>query len=86
MRHLFENHDLETAGRGQFVDITDDVVSMVDRSGVLNGMALVYSPGTDTRTSAQRCSRLPRRRSRSSTAVSCSASASRGRPRQGAVC
>jgi secondary thiamine-phosphate synthase enzyme len=46
MKHLFENHDLETAESGQLVDVTDDLVDMVERSGVANGMALVYSPHT----------------------------------------
>src|SRR3954468_24073051 len=46
MKHLFENHDLETAECGQFVDMTDDLLDMVERSGVANGMALVYSPHT----------------------------------------
>jgi secondary thiamine-phosphate synthase enzyme len=46
MKHLFENHDLATAGPGEFVDVTGDVVSAVERSGVLNGQALVYSPHT----------------------------------------
>lgn len=46
MKHLFENHDLATAGPGEFVDVTDDVLSAVERSGVQNGQALVYSPHT----------------------------------------
>jgi secondary thiamine-phosphate synthase enzyme len=46
MKHLFENHDLATAECGQFVDVTDDLRDMVVRSGVANGMALVYSPHT----------------------------------------
>jgi secondary thiamine-phosphate synthase enzyme len=46
MKHLFENHDLATAECGQFVDMTDDLLDMVGRSGVSNGMALVYSPHT----------------------------------------
>jgi secondary thiamine-phosphate synthase enzyme len=46
MRHLFENHDLATAECGQFVDVTGDLLDMVERSGVANGMALVYSPHT----------------------------------------
>jgi secondary thiamine-phosphate synthase enzyme len=46
MRHLFENHDLETSRRGEFVDMTDDLLALVGRSGVTNGMALVYSPHT----------------------------------------
>jgi secondary thiamine-phosphate synthase enzyme len=46
IKHLFENHDLETQGCGQFIDVTDDVVAMVARSGVVNGMVLIYSPHT----------------------------------------
>jgi secondary thiamine-phosphate synthase enzyme len=46
MRHLFENHDLATAECGQFVDVTGDLLDMVERSGVENGMALVFSPHT----------------------------------------
>lgn len=46
MRHLFENHDLATAECGQFVDVTGDLLDMVERSGIENGMALVYSPHT----------------------------------------
>jgi secondary thiamine-phosphate synthase enzyme len=46
MKHVFENHDLETTDRGQFVDLTDDVLAAVRRSKVANGTALVYSPHT----------------------------------------
>lgn len=46
MKHLFENHDIETAGCGQFVDVTDDLLDVVSRSEVSNGMAVVYSPHT----------------------------------------
>jgi secondary thiamine-phosphate synthase enzyme len=46
MKHLFENHDLATTGPGEFIDLTDDVRSAVERSGVSNGQALVYSPHT----------------------------------------
>jgi secondary thiamine-phosphate synthase enzyme len=46
MKHLFENHDLATAGPGEFIDVTEDVLSAVERSGVSNGQALVYSPHT----------------------------------------
>src|SRR5437867_32962 len=41
MRHLFENHDLVTERCGQLIDVTDDVLSAVERSDVANGMALV---------------------------------------------
>ena len=46
MKHLFENHDLVTDGCGDLIDMTGDVVDAVDRSGVSNGMAVVYSPHT----------------------------------------
>lgn len=46
MRIRFENHDLETKGCGQFIDLTDDVVKVVERSQVREGMAVVYSPHT----------------------------------------
>src|SRR4051812_35313305 len=44
MRIRFENHDLETEGCGQFIDLTDDVVNVVERSQVREGRAVVYSP------------------------------------------
>jgi secondary thiamine-phosphate synthase enzyme len=46
MRFLFENHSFRTAECGHFVDVTDDVLDLVSRSEVQNGMALVYSPHT----------------------------------------
>ena len=46
MRIRFENHDLETQSCGQFIDLTDDVVGVVERSEVKDGMAVVYSPHT----------------------------------------
>jgi secondary thiamine-phosphate synthase enzyme len=46
MNHLFENHDLVTEHASQLVDVTDDVLGVVQRSAVRNGMALVYSPHT----------------------------------------
>lgn len=46
MKHLFENHDLATERCGQFIDITDDVLSAVERSEVRNGTVVVYSPHT----------------------------------------
>jgi secondary thiamine-phosphate synthase enzyme len=42
----FENHDLETNGCGQLLDLTDDVEDLVSRSDVRNGVAVVYSPHT----------------------------------------
>ncbi len=46
MKHVFANHDLQTTDRGQFIDLTDDVVDLVAGTGIENGMALVYSPHT----------------------------------------
>ena len=46
MRHRFENHDLVTERASQLIDVTDDVLAVVGRSEVKNGMALVYSPHT----------------------------------------
>lgn len=46
MRHRFENHDLVTERASQLIDVTDDVLQVVARSEVRNGMALVYSPHT----------------------------------------
>jgi secondary thiamine-phosphate synthase enzyme len=46
VKHLFENHDLETESCGQFVDITDHVLDVVERSGVENGQVVVFSPHT----------------------------------------
>src|SRR5919204_4984600 len=46
MKHLFQNHDLETERCGQFIDITADVLSAVEKSEVENGTVVVYSPHT----------------------------------------
>ncbi len=46
MKHRFENHDLVTERRSQMIDVTDDVLEVVERSEVTNGMAVVYSPHT----------------------------------------
>jgi secondary thiamine-phosphate synthase enzyme len=46
MKHVFENHDLDTTNCGQLIDVTHDVLAIVERSGVSNGMALVFSPHT----------------------------------------
>jgi secondary thiamine-phosphate synthase enzyme len=46
MKHRFENHDLETESCGQFIDITEDVLGVVERSGVKQGQVVVYSPHT----------------------------------------
>jgi secondary thiamine-phosphate synthase enzyme len=46
MKVLFQNHSFTTKECGHFLDVTDDLSDMVARSGVSNGMALVYSPHT----------------------------------------
>jgi secondary thiamine-phosphate synthase enzyme len=46
MTSVFENHNFQTTHCGQFTDVTDDVSDLVSRSGIRNGMALVYSPHT----------------------------------------
>jgi secondary thiamine-phosphate synthase enzyme len=46
MKMLFENHSFTTSRCMEFVDVTDDLLEMVERSGVSDGMALVYSPHT----------------------------------------
>jgi secondary thiamine-phosphate synthase enzyme len=46
VNHLFENHNLVTGEAPQLIDVTDDVLDTVERSQVVNGMALVYSPHT----------------------------------------
>ncbi len=46
MKMLFENHSFSTTRCMDFVDVTGDLLDMVERSGVSNGMALVYSPHT----------------------------------------
>jgi secondary thiamine-phosphate synthase enzyme len=46
MKMLFENHSFSTTRCMEFRDVTEDVVDTVGRSGVSNGMAVVYSPHT----------------------------------------
>jgi secondary thiamine-phosphate synthase enzyme len=46
MKFLLENHSFRTTDRGQFVDVTDDVIGVVDRSEVTEGLAVVFSPHT----------------------------------------
>jgi secondary thiamine-phosphate synthase enzyme len=46
MMYRFENHDLVTEHVSQLIDVTDEVLDVVRRSEVRNGMALVYSPHT----------------------------------------
>jgi secondary thiamine-phosphate synthase enzyme len=43
---FFENHSFATTSPGDFIDLTDELFSMVRRAAVTNGMALVYSPHT----------------------------------------
>ena len=46
MTTLHEVHTFETGIRPTFVDVTDKVRSTVDKSGVMNGIAVVYSQHT----------------------------------------
>jgi secondary thiamine-phosphate synthase enzyme len=46
MRMALEKHHFTTTRCLQFVDLTDDVISLVEQSGITNGMALVFSPHT----------------------------------------
>src|SRR5437588_9024552 len=46
MKMTFENHSFATTRCMEFRDVTADVADTVERSGVQNGMALVYSPHT----------------------------------------
>lgn len=46
MKHVFANHDLSTGKCGELIDVTNDLCELVERSEVVNGMALVYSPHT----------------------------------------
>jgi secondary thiamine-phosphate synthase enzyme len=46
MKHRFENHDLLTESCGQFIDVTDEVLATVSRSGVQDGQVVVFSPHT----------------------------------------
>ena len=46
MKMLFQNHSFTTTHCPDFVDVTGDVLDVVEESGVANGMALVYSPHT----------------------------------------
>ncbi|HZP72514.1 MAG TPA: secondary thiamine-phosphate synthase enzyme YjbQ [Gaiellaceae bacterium] len=55
MRTRFENHDLLTAGRSQLIDVTDDVLDVVERSEVQDGMVVVYSPHTTCAVLIQEC-------------------------------
>jgi secondary thiamine-phosphate synthase enzyme len=46
MKHVFANHDFRTRGSGQLIDVTDDLMALVEGSAISDGMALVYSPHT----------------------------------------
>jgi secondary thiamine-phosphate synthase enzyme len=46
VKHHFQNHDLVTERPWQLIDVTEDVLAVVEESAVSNGMALVYSPHT----------------------------------------
>jgi secondary thiamine-phosphate synthase enzyme len=46
MKMVFENHNFTTSRCMEFVDVTDDLLDLVGRSEISNGMALVYSPHT----------------------------------------
>lgn len=41
-----KDYSIETSGRFQAVDITDDVMAVVPSSGVVNGTVLVFCPHT----------------------------------------
>ena len=46
MKHWFEHHDRSTERGSRLIDLTRDVRAAVERSEVVNGMALVDSPNT----------------------------------------
>ena len=46
MKLHLENHSFQTTQTGQFVDVTDDVLEVVERSDVHDGLAVVFSPHT----------------------------------------
>jgi secondary thiamine-phosphate synthase enzyme len=46
VKHRFENHNLTTERASQLIDLTDDVLAVVERAEIENGMVLVYSPHT----------------------------------------
>jgi thiamine phosphate synthase YjbQ (UPF0047 family) len=46
MKHRFDNRDLVTERNAQLIDLTDDVPGALERAGIVNGMALAYSPHT----------------------------------------
>jgi secondary thiamine-phosphate synthase enzyme len=46
MMVLFEEYETKTGGKLDALDVTDDVVDVVARSGVTQGNAIVFSPHT----------------------------------------
>lgn len=46
MKIINENLSISTQNRNQMIDITDEVESIVRKSGITNGNALVYCPHT----------------------------------------
>ncbi len=68
MKMLFENHSFATARCMEFVDVTDDLLRMVERSGVRAGMETTTTSPTATPIAGRDCSLRRRRPSRSSTA------------------
>lgn len=50
-----ETLDFVTSNAPQFIDITDDVVEAVERSGVLNGVAVVFSHHTTAAIKINEC-------------------------------
>jgi secondary thiamine-phosphate synthase enzyme len=46
MQMVLENHSFTTRQSHDFVDVTADLLDLVQRSGVRNGLAVVFSPHT----------------------------------------
>jgi len=46
MKLLAQNHSFATARCSDFIDLTDDVLELVEQSGIANGVAVVFSPHT----------------------------------------
>jgi secondary thiamine-phosphate synthase enzyme len=46
MKVVHQNHSFVTTQCSEFVDLTEDVLELIERSGVANGIALIYSPHT----------------------------------------
>jgi secondary thiamine-phosphate synthase enzyme len=43
---VFEEFETKTGGRFDTLDVTEDVEALIERSGVTNGSALIFSPHT----------------------------------------